>query len=122
MSSLAATPTRSFSFIETTGVVYGDVPLPLKCPICFKVPRAEVYQCKNGHAICKSCQRECRVCPQCRIPFQVDGQLIRNRALEALLDTLLLSCIYKPWGCLDLVKRDEMKDHSINCKYKLVIY
>ncbi|CAL8105801.1 unnamed protein product [Orchesella dallaii] len=57
----------------------------LECPICFEIPRAEIYQCSNGHIICTDCKSKLNICPQCQIPYRVDGQLIRNRAVEAII-------------------------------------
>ncbi|CAL8133237.1 unnamed protein product [Orchesella dallaii] len=49
------------------------------------VAQNEIYQCSNGHIICNDCKSKLNTCPQCQIPYRVDGQLIRNRAVEAII-------------------------------------
>lgn len=63
-----------------------SLPDQLKCPICFEVPEGEIFQCKNGHAICPQCSSNLDNCPQCRVSFE-EGK-IRNRAMESFLEAV----------------------------------
>ena len=41
----------------------------MECPVCMEVPRsAPIYQCRNGHLLCKKCQPKVQACPICRSP------------------------------------------------------
>lgn len=95
-----------------------EFPEQLKCPICFDIPQVKIYQCKNGHTICATCLASVRKCPQCRVAFEVDGALIRNLALEALLDSMAVFCPYNKNGCKQLMSRKQVKSHMIDCMYK----
>lgn len=105
------------SLLKSSGCDDG-IPEQLKCPICYEVPSAEIFQCKNGHTICNRCLASVQQCPQCRIPFRVDGELIRVRALESLLDSMMVPCPYKSGGCVEIISRKQLKDHVINCVHK----
>ncbi len=52
------------------------------CPVCWEPLRRPIYQCVNGHLICRSCigriERTHKVCPTCRVAL---GD--RIRCLEA---------------------------------------
>lgn len=95
-----------------------DIPEQLRCPICFEVPLAEIYQCKNGHTICNECEANVKECPQCRIPIPVNGELIRNRALESLLDNLTVSCPNQLKGCKEKLLKKNVKNHLPNCVHR----
>ena len=40
----------------------------LECPVCWMVMKANIFQCANGHLICRTCylRREMKNCPVCR--------------------------------------------------------
>ena len=39
----------------------------LECPVCWSVPRSvPIYQCGNGHLLCKDCKPRLRECPICK--------------------------------------------------------
>ena len=54
-----------------------------QCPVCLTLPTGDIYQCKEGHLVCKDCY--CKVkapilCQTCRTPMP--GTPIRNRVAE----------------------------------------
>ena len=66
----------------------------LQCSICIAIPDGEVYQCREGHLVCKECLRQHRVtlrgqiCPTCRCSMVVKsldpadpGSLFRGSTL-----------------------------------------
>ena len=59
----------------------------LECPICWETIRSvPVYQCINGHVVCKECIPKLEsCCPICRIN---NSTFIRNRKLEEIIDNL----------------------------------
>ena len=39
----------------------------LECPVCWTIPfEGPIYQCENGHIVCKDCHPKLKDCPQCR--------------------------------------------------------
>ena len=59
-----------------------DLKAELECPICLIIPRrGPIYQCVNGHIICKECQEKVDTCPVCRD----DMFEIRNLVVEKIL-------------------------------------
>ena len=64
----------------------------LSCPVCIISLMAPVYQCKQGHIICKPCMDELPqpvVCPSCSSNM---SDPIRCRAIEQLLEVIPLAC------------------------------
>ena len=60
----------------------------LECPVCMDtIKLVPVYQCTNGHVICKDCILKLDSCPICRS----DSKLARNLMLEQII-----AKIYEP--------------------------
>jgi len=58
----------------------------LECPVCLVVPKmGPIYQCRNGHLLCKECHPRMKCCPLCQIPLE---------KLRNLLSEQLVSMIY----------------------------
>merc|ERR1711915_710521 len=55
----------------------------IECPICFDLSRPPIYQCPEGHIICKACRPRVTRCPVCRFEFKGMPD-IRNRYVERL--------------------------------------
>ena len=57
----------------------------LECPVCMDtIKLVPVYQCTNGHVICKDCIEKLNNCPICRN----DSALVRNLKLENIVQRL----------------------------------
>ena len=57
----------------------------LECPVCMEtIKSVPVYQCTNGHVICKDCIKELDNCPICRN----DSAPARNLQLEKIVQRL----------------------------------
>ena len=57
----------------------------LECPICTDtIKSVPVYQCTNGHVICKDCIEKLNNCPICRN----DSSLVRSLKLENIVQRL----------------------------------
>ena len=57
----------------------------LECPICLDtIKLMPIYQCTNGHLICKDCIEKLNNCPICRN----DSPLARNLQLEIIVQRL----------------------------------
>ena len=57
----------------------------LECPVCMEtIKSVPVYQCNNGHVICKECIKELNNCPICRN----DSAPARSLQLEKLVHRL----------------------------------
>ena len=68
----------------------------LECPVCLDVPdSAPVYQCENGHIVCKNCHSQLVECPPCRAPMGA----MRSLLAEKLLETVPKKCTYARNGC-----------------------
>ena len=61
----------------------------LKCPVCFEtIDSVPIYQCRNGHVVCKNCHPKLETCAICR---QLHNGPIRNLKLEEMVERLQLS-------------------------------
>ena len=57
----------------------------LECPVCMEtIKSVPVYQCANGHVICKGCIEKLNNCPICRN----DSELRRSLKLEEIIQRL----------------------------------
>ena len=57
----------------------------LECPVCMEtIKSVPVYQCANGHVICKDCIEKLKNCPICRN----DSELRRSLKLENIVQRL----------------------------------
>ena len=65
------------------------------CTTCLSLPRVGMYQCENGHLICKDCMGRCSSkCPTCK------KQMGKIRSIIA-----------------DKVKTDYCNDHKVPCYF-----
>ena len=61
----------------------------LECPVCFEtIDPVPIYQCRNGHVVCKDCHPKLETCPICR---ELRDGPIRNLKLEDMVERLQLS-------------------------------
>ena len=57
----------------------------LECPVCMDtIKSVPIYQCANGHVICKDCIEKLNSCPICRN----DSSLVRILKLENIVQRL----------------------------------
>ena len=66
----------------------------LECPICSEtIDSVPIYQCQNGHVVCKNCHPKLKTCPICRVDIikkygpWTNGP-IRNLKLEEMVERL----------------------------------
>ena len=68
----------------------------LECPVCMEVPNCiPIYQCPNGHCLCKPCHKKLSLCPTCRVHLG----FIRCLMAEKLLEKVPVSCQFVKNGC-----------------------
>ena len=61
----------------------------IECPVCFEtIDFVPIYQCQNGHVVCKNCYPKLKKCSICR---QIHDGPIRNLKLEEMVERLQLS-------------------------------
>ena len=61
----------------------------LECPVCFEtIDSVPIYQCRNGHVVCKDCHPKLETCPICR---ELSDGPIRSLKLEDMGETFQLS-------------------------------
>jgi len=87
----------------------------LECPICMEVPKTHpIFQCENGHLICKSCHSKVLVCPLCR------KLLGNNRSLvaERLLEVSSVSCSFTKHGCEAKLILGNLDNHVKECQFR----
>ncbi|KAJ4797931.1 E3 ubiquitin-protein ligase [Rhynchospora pubera] len=85
----------------------------LDCSICFHPLRPPLYQCMNGHVACSSCRSKlpdkCHICTL-PVPF-------RNIALEKVLESVHLPCIYAHFGCRLSISYSQRQLHADTCPF-----
>jgi len=88
----------------------------MECPVCFKLPRGQVFQCERGHCVCADCRAKLTQCPTCRVAL---GQL-RNLVAEQLLTELSHNCKFADHGCTFEETLTALESHEEECRYRLV--
>ena len=94
-----------------------DLQEGLDCVICLDIPRQDpVYQCDNGHIICRCCRYKSLICPMCNVKL---GNA-RCVAVEKILSKCPISCPNHRYGCTKRMAKAIVEDHQKECKYKPV--
>jgi len=88
----------------------------MECPVCFKLPRGQVFQCERGHCVCADCRAKLTQCPTCRVAL---GEL-RNLVVEQLLTELSHVCKFADHGCTFEETLTALESHEEECRYRLV--
>jgi hypothetical protein len=87
----------------------------LECPICFNVPQSTpIYQCGNGHIICKNCHEKLTNCPSCRQKLEK----IRCIFAERMLQKVAVLCQFAVHGCKTRYKIGNLNDHATECLFR----
>lgn len=97
----------------------------LSCPVCLVVPRdTPIYQCKNGHLICKNCYKIVEIsdaCPVCKT--KLPRHRIRNITAEQVIDNnpgFNFPCDFSVHGCIFKGRKVELGIHEKRCKFRTV--
>ena len=90
-----------------------DMRKDIECPVCIQIPREiPIYQCENGHIICKNCQPRLEVCPQCRIFVGHTRSLIA----EKLVSKIQHKCKFAE--CVEERLLEDLQKHEDNCVFR----
>lgn len=66
----------------------------LECPVCYEYMTPPIFQCREGHPICKDCTEKVKICPTCRGSF-IDARCrILDRLAESLLEVRILKKMF----------------------------
>ncbi|KAI4308144.1 hypothetical protein L6164_031248 [Bauhinia variegata] len=86
----------------------------LQCFICYELLTSPVFQCKNGHSACSSCcSKVNKKCPVCSSSI---GDM-RNRAIEDVLESLMVPCPNAKYGCKGMVNYNKKNEHRKSCMH-----
>ena len=90
----------------------------LECPVCLQLPQqTPIYQCENGHIVCKNCHQKLVNCPQCRRPLGKN----RNLFAENFLVYFMKPCPFSKHGCQQKFLPDMAKGHQKSCRYREIV-
>ena len=57
----------------------------LECPVCLTLPECgPIYQCRNGHLLCKDCHPSMEQCPLCNIPLEKLRNLLSEKIISMI--------------------------------------
>ena len=87
----------------------------LQCNVCFTIPEnSPIYQCANGHLLCKTCRPKLERCPCCRKSLTD----IRCLHAETTVRKIPTKCTFE--GCVVILPREDLPSHSKTCQYRQV--
>ena len=86
----------------------------LECPICLEsINAVPVYQCKEGHLICKECNSNLREilieCPICRKRLNQNRSNVVEKIVQTLSPVTMVHC--PVLDCQKLVDSSELNNH-----------
>ncbi|KAF5183362.1 E3 ubiquitin-protein ligase sina-like [Thalictrum thalictroides] len=89
-------------------------PEVLDCLICMEPLSPPVFQCENGHIACSACCTKLgNKCPSCSWPIGYN----RCLAIEKVIESIKVSCEYKPYGCGETFSYRQKNTHEEKCIY-----
>lgn len=86
----------------------------LKCPVCKEMFGLQIFQCSNGHSICKKCHEYRRPCSTCG----GTSTFRRNIDLERYVGETKVPCPHSKEGCRLYIKVVDMEFHVKECPFK----
>lgn len=109
----------------------------LECPVCLRTPTSTpIYQCKQGHLICRECRPRLTTCPVCRVHLDQMRSLLSEKVIEMLAQNLQKSplillicgfsfrlpnpCKFKAHGCTQEWMKSELGSHELKCQFRLI--
>jgi hypothetical protein len=102
----------------TTTIIDDSQAKQVACPVCCTTMLA-IFQCTEGHAVCRSCCARVNTCPQCKAAWP--DKPIRNRLAENLFANLVVPCPHvgtdetdATSGCVFRGKYADMPAHVAN--------
>ena len=104
---------RSPSSSMEAALLRSPDPSPPICLLCRSYMFAPVYQCRDGHSVCKFCYEKWPVCAFCKLP----REHIRNRYIEDQSGDQSCPCKYKELGCGILSTPEQWNTHVEYCFY-----
>ena len=91
----------------------------LECFECSSLPDSPpIFQCANGHLLCKDCHPKTKYCPLC--PLKIKGK-IRARLAEKILQRIVQKCRYT--NCYETfvsANSDRMRKHESDCIFAIL--
>ena len=72
-----------------------------ECPVCLSLPMCNIYQCTEGHLICRDCHNKMErpvSCPTCK--SQMPATPIRSRVAEQVIYYIL---IFETFICMPTI-------------------
>ena len=92
-----------------------DVRKDIECPVCLQLPRdIPIFQCDNGHIICKDCKPRLELCPQCRTFVGHTRSLIAERIVSKIKH----KCKFADDGCDKEVLFEDLQGHEVGCDFR----
>jgi hypothetical protein len=99
----------------------------LNCCVCRDLSETQIFQCSNGHLLCKECHSRLidvpptasikSICPICRVQLSKDNP-IRNQIAEGIV--LKIPEVCKNAGCKEVTPFGKLLGHMKNeCLYRI---
>lgn len=85
----------------------------LKCWHCQEYSLPPIYQCRDGHVVCRKCRRRSISCSECRKEV-----CCLNRAMGKVARLVDYPCKYEDNGCRHSVRLSGKQNHERNCVFR----
>ena len=81
----------------------------LECPVCLSVPKmGPIYQCRNGHLLCKECHPKLKCCPLCQIPLEKLRNLLSEQIVSMLYPEYQFSADRSPARTREVIWKGQL--------------
>lgn len=88
----------------------------ITCPFCKDYIQPPSLCCENGHFICRGCKTKVPNCPSCGTEKYPNKN---NTVFDMILREIYYPCVYQETGCSAYFKYDKLREHQMNCKFRL---
>ena len=94
-----------------------DLNTNLECPVCLDLPQSgPVYQCRNGHLMCKDCHPKMKRCPICVVPLEKLRNLLSEKLLSLTNPNYIFS-IDRGSSSQDVIWQGQLKWKDISIAF-----
>ena len=91
-----------------------DLNANLECPVCLDLPQSgPIYQCRNGHLMCKDCHPKMKRCPICVVPLEKLRNLLSEKLLSLTNPNYIFS-IDRGLSSQDVIWKGQLKWKEIS--------
>ncbi|XP_066368835.1 uncharacterized protein [Miscanthus floridulus] len=89
----------------------------LDCGVCFLPLKPPIFQCNVGHVVCSLCRDKLQATGKCHVCGVATGNYRRCHAMEQLVESIRVPCLYAAHGCALRAAYYDQESHRLVCEH-----